>query len=73
MRAKKVIEVVFGVAVLYVCLCYSGRVEWTDQVIYTMNETTYRTISAKLGRGCSQYDIASEYMENKSYYDSLND
>ena len=67
----KVIKVCVGFIAFMAVLGFAGRTDWSDEVIYTMPEQTYQRIEAKLGTGCSRYDIAKEYMNNKAYYDAL--
>lgn len=67
----KAIKVIVSVCVVLVVLCWAGRADYAEQVVYNMNETTYIAITAKLGSDCSQYDIAKEYMDNKAFYDAL--
>ena len=51
----------------------AGSADYTEQVVYTMPQEAYETIYLKLGDGCSDKQIANEYMSNKEYYDSLSD
>ena len=70
MKALKIVLIIF---VLCVVFGWAGRCDYAEQVVYNMDETTYRTIFAKLGSDCSQYDIAKEYMNNKAHYDALSE
>lgn len=59
-----------SIAFLFV-IGLAGNAEYAEQVIYSMQQETYDTIAAKLGNGCTQQEIAEEYMANKEHYDSL--
>lgn len=62
----------FGLVVFLVgSFCYASTMDWAEQVTYTMPAKANQEIRAKLGSGCSQYDIAQEYIHNKKYYDAL--
>jgi hypothetical protein len=68
---KKQIKVILCCVFLIVALCFAGRSDWSEQVIYVMPQSAYESITAKLGENCSDYEIAREYVKNKSYYDAM--
>lgn len=43
----------------------------TEQIVYAMPQEAYEAIYLKLGNGCTDRQIADEYMANKQYYDAL--
>lgn len=68
---KMKMKVVLCCVFLFVALCFAGRSDWSEQVIYVMPKSAYESITAKLGENCSDYEIAKEYVKNKSYYDAM--
>lgn len=57
--------------IVFIALGIAGRYDWSDQVISCMPQKAYDAITAKYGKGLSDYDVAKEYMNNKAYYDAL--
>lgn len=68
---KKLFKLMACAIVVVLVLGFAGRSDWSDQVIYSMPQTAYDEITAKLGKDCTEYDIAREYMDNKAFYDAL--
>lgn len=68
---KKQIKVILCCVFLVVALCFAGRSDWSEQVIYVMPKSAYESITVKLGTDCSDYEIAKEYVKNKAYYDAM--
>lgn len=60
---KKKMKVILCCVFLFVALCFAGRSDWSEQVIYVMPKSAYESISAKLGEDCSDYEIAKEYVK----------
>lgn len=69
----KVLKFIVSMFVLCFVVGVAGRFDWSEQIVYNMNETTYNAIVTKLGEDSNQYDIATEYMSNKKYYDALSE
>lgn len=67
---KKIIQLIAIVVVIAGCI-YSGRVEYTDDVLSGMSLEKYQYIHDRIAPA-SQYDVAQEYMKNKKFYDSMN-
>lgn len=51
-------KVILCCVFLFVALCFAGRSDWSEQVIYVMPKSAYESISAKLGEDCSDYEIS---------------
>lgn len=47
----------------------AAREDYEISVMETIPDEAYREITAKLGEGCSQGDIVTEYMDNREEYD----
>lgn len=69
----KVLKFIVSMSVLCFVVGVAGRFDWSEQIVYNMTETTYKAIVSKLGEDSNQYDIATEYMNNKKYYDTLSE
>lgn len=69
----KVLKFIVSMSVLCFVVGVAGRFDWSEQIVYNMSETTYNAIVAKLGEDSNQYDIATEYMRNRTYYDALSE
>lgn len=44
-----------------------------NDIVASMRDNVYESITLKLGDGCTVDDIAREYNANKSFYDNLKD
>lgn len=49
---------------LLILLGIVGRMDYTEEVIYTMPEKSYKEIRIKLGDDASDYDIARYYVKH---------
>lgn len=70
---KQVTVFVIGFFAFFCFLGIAGSSDYNEQIVYTMPQEAYEAIYLKLGDGCSNKQIAEEYMSNKLYYDSLSD
>lgn len=68
---KQVAMLVAGFITFFALLGVAGKIDCAEQIVYTMPQEAYEAICLKLGDGCSDCQIANEYMTNKQYYDSL--
>lgn len=68
---KQILVFVVGFIAFFVLMGIAGSADYTEQVVYTMPQEAYEAIYLKLGDGCSDKQIADEYMDNMKYYDSL--
>ena len=68
---KQVTMLVAGFIAFFILLGIAGKMDYAEQNVYNMPQEAYEAIYLKLGDGCSDCQIANEYMANKQYYDSL--
>lgn len=66
----KTIKTTFAALAVFAAFAYAGTNDYTEQVLYTTQDA-YEQIVLQLGDGCTDREIVNEYMNNKSYYDSL--
>jgi len=45
----------------------------SSEIVASMRDNVYESITLKLGDGCTVDEIASEYNANRSFYDNLKD
>ena len=69
----KAINIILGTLLTISSLTFAGATDFAEQVVYTMPQEAYEYIYLNLGDGCSDYEIANEYMSNKTFYDSLSE
>lgn len=48
----------------------AGSYDYADEVVYSMDDVVYYTITEKIGK-VSNKEVVAEYEANKEYYDSL--
>lgn len=65
-------KVLFTILFAVVAFAFAGRADWSESVIQSMPSGCYLQIKESLGYGCTDYDIAKEYLKNKEYYKQLN-
>lgn len=58
------------VVAVIIAICYAGRVDYNDAVLYNMDNGTYEALREKLG-DVSRSELADAYQSNKEYWDSL--
>lgn len=58
---KKKGKIVLAVVAAVVLLGIAGRMDYTEQVLYTMPDKTYQEIKDTLGEDASDYEIARFY------------
>lgn len=68
---KQTLVFVSGMILFLFALGIAGRLERTEQIVYTMPQGAYEQIYIELGDGCTDKEIADRYLSNKKYYDSL--
>lgn len=66
--SKQIIQAILIAIVVAGCI-YSGKVEYTDDVLSGMSLEKYQYIHDRIAPA-SQYDVVREYMKNKKFYDS---
>lgn len=67
----KAIKILVTVLFVFGAFAFAGRSDWSETVVMSMPNEAYEAICVKLPNGASDYEIASEYVSNKAYYDSL--
>ena len=53
-----------------VAICFVGRFDYNDEVLYHMSEGTYEVLREKLGN-VSSSELVDVYMSDCEYWDSL--
>ena len=66
---KEILHLVTLVAVI-VAVCFVGRFDYNDEVLYQMSEGTYEVLREKLG-DVSSSELVDVYMSVCEYWDSL--
>ncbi len=66
--SKYIIQAILIAIVVTGCI-YSGRVEYTDDILSGMSLEKYQYIHDRIAPA-SRREVAQEYMENKKFYDS---
>lgn len=61
---NKRIKIGLMLIALIVMLGVAGRMDYTEEVMYTMPEKAYKEIRIKLGNEASDYDIARYYVKH---------
>lgn len=67
----KAIKIIITVLFVSVALAFAGRADWAETVVMSMPNEAYEAICVKLPNGASDYEIATEYINNREYYDGL--
>ena len=66
---KEILHLVTLVAVI-VAICFVGRFDYNDEVLYNMSDGTYQALREKLG-DVSSTQLVDVYMSDCEYWDSL--
>lgn len=66
---KEILHLVALVAVI-VAICFVGRFDYNDEILYHMSEGTYEVLREKLG-DVSSSKLVDVYMDDQEYWDSL--
>lgn len=69
--SKQVVAFTAGTILICYLIGVAGTIDRAEQIVYTMPQEAYEAVYLKLGDGCTNRQIADEYMANKQYYDSL--
>ena len=64
MTAKQKVFTVAAVVAIVLTLGIAGRMDYTEQVLYTMPDKAYSEIRDTLGEDASDYEIARYYVKN---------
>lgn len=57
---------ILGFITLFFILGLAGRSDYTEEIIYTMSNSTYDSIKVELGNNATDYEIAKEYIKCSS-------
>ncbi|WP_321331930.1 hypothetical protein [uncultured Bacteroides sp.] len=68
MRARRFLLVIFSIVLFFACR-YAGKIEFTDDVISSMSDSTYKAVLADLGGTATETEIATYYVKNQRKYD----
>ena len=66
---KEFLHLAVLVAVI-VAICFVGRFDYNDEILYHMSEGTYEVLREKLGN-VSSTELVDVYMSDCEYWDSL--
>ena len=66
---KEFLHLAVLVAVI-VAICFVGRYDYNDEILYHMSEGTYEVLREKLGN-VSSTELVDVYMSDCEYWDSL--
>lgn len=58
---------------IWVAIVSPSPVHDASDIVASMRDNVYESITLKLGDGCTVDEIASEYNANRSFYDNLKD
>ena len=67
---KKEILHLVTLAAVIVAICFVGRFDYNDEILYHMDEGTYEALCEKLG-DVSTSELVDVYMSDCEYWDSL--
>ncbi|WP_321331819.1 hypothetical protein [uncultured Bacteroides sp.] len=70
MKTKKILLVILSIILVFACR-YAGRVEFTDDVIGSMDDSTYKIVLSDLGGTATDAEIAAYYVKYQKHYDSI--
>ena len=59
-----------ALAAVIVAICFVGRFDYNDEILYHMSEGTYEALREKLG-DVSTFELVDVYMSDCEYWDSL--
>ena len=60
----------FALVAVIVAICFVGRFDYNDEILYHMSEGTYEVLREKLGN-VSSTELVDVYMSDCEYWDSL--
>ena len=67
---KKEILNLLALLFVIIAICFVGRFDYNDEVIYHMSDGTYQALKEQLG-DVSANELVDTYMNNQAYWDSL--
>ena len=70
MIMKKEILHMAALAAVIVAICFVGRFDYNDEILYHMSDGNYEVLREKLGN-VSSSELVDVYMSDCEYWDSL--
>ena len=67
---KKEVLHLLAIVFVIVAICFVGRYDYNDEILYHMSEGTYEVLREKLGN-VSSTELVDVYMSDCEYWDSL--
>lgn len=67
---KKEILNLLALLLVIIAICFVGRFDYNDEIIYHMNDGTYQVLKEQLG-DISATELVDAYMSDQAYWDSL--
>ena len=67
---KKEILNLLALLLVIIAICFVGRFDYNDEILYHMSEGTYEVLREKLG-DVSSSKLVDVYMSDCEYWDSL--
>ena len=68
---SQLLKVIFGLVAFIALIGLAGSLEHNEEIVYNMSQEAYDAVVEKLGDNATQKEIAREYTDNKTYYDTL--
>ena len=68
---KQTVKAIAIISAVIMLLGWAGSMDYASEIVYNMPQEAYEAITLKLGDGCTDRQIAAEYIDNKEFYDSL--
>ena len=67
---KKEILNLLALLLVIIAICFVGRFDYNDEIIYHMSDGTYQVLKEQLG-DISTTELVDVYMSDQAYWDSL--
>ena len=55
---------------IFILIGIAGKYERAEEIVHNMPESTYQKVASRVGSEATEIQIAEEYMNNRSIYDS---
>jgi hypothetical protein len=68
--SRQIIVALLAISGFLYLMGIAGSYDYADEVVYSMDDVVYYTITQKIGKA-SNKEIVAEYEANKQYYDNL--
>ena len=67
---KELVTNLAALALVIVLICWAGKMDYNEEVIYNMNSGTYEELREKLG-DVPESVLVEAYMSDREYWDSV--